>query len=142
SFSLSPIMMSIHSLLLLVSSIYLIGAVHSLTCYINDDEGNLRTQSDEDWKFCSFIPFGTPNGGPRASGIGAATENLSGYETLFGQNSPLYSVLTTCIYEKYDFSKINPKLGADPEYMLRCICNTNGCNKPTSFAKFLAAQKH
>ncbi|GMT05491.1 hypothetical protein PENTCL1PPCAC_27665, partial [Pristionchus entomophagus] len=134
--------MAIHLSLLLLSSIALFGTVHSLTCYVNDDEGNLRTQSNADWKYCGFIPFGSLNGGPRASGIGAATENLRGYESLFGQNSILYQVLATCILEKYDFSKINSNLGAEPEFMFRCVCSTNGCNKPTTFAKFLAAQKH
>ncbi|GMT04570.1 hypothetical protein PENTCL1PPCAC_30869, partial [Pristionchus entomophagus] len=133
--------MTIHLSLLFISFIALFGAVASLTCYENDEEGNTYTRTNAEWKYCSLTPFASPNGNPRANGIGAATENLNSYNALFGQNTNLYQVLATCLYEKYDFSKINPKLGGEPEYMFRCICNTNGCNKPSTFAKFLSSQK-
>ncbi|GMS79938.1 hypothetical protein PENTCL1PPCAC_2113, partial [Pristionchus entomophagus] len=137
----SDTIMSSSRLSLLFIAFFLFSGASALTCFENDDEGNVYSRTNEAWKYCSLIPFAAPNGKGRASGVGAVTENLAGYDATFGQNSKLYKVLTMCIYEQYNFGAINPAFGTEPEYMFRCFCNTDGCNKMTTFHKYLSAQR-
>ncbi|GMR58907.1 hypothetical protein PMAYCL1PPCAC_29102, partial [Pristionchus mayeri] len=121
----------------LLLSLCLLSAVHALICYENDEQGNTHERSSPDFKYCSLIPFGSDSGRGRLSGVSDTTENTSGFDATFAQSSAHYGVLAMCIFEKYDFSAISPVFGPAPEYMFRCFCSTDRCNRESTFSGFL-----
>ncbi|GMT05129.1 hypothetical protein PENTCL1PPCAC_27303, partial [Pristionchus entomophagus] len=128
---------------LLIVSFALISGGRALTCFENDEEGNIYSRTNEAWKYCMLTPFGSVNGQNAVSGIAAMNENLRPIDVSFGQNSKLYKVLTVCIYEKYSFNAVNAAFGDEPEFMFRCYCNTDGCNEASTFSSFLTnLRKH
>ena len=62
------------------------------------------------------------------------------FDKFFEENDRVYTMLSTCMFERYDWPKVwSPKLGSaqktpEVEYTLRCVCNTDFCNSPTSFS--------
>jgi hypothetical protein len=65
------------------------------------------------------------------------------FEKFFEENDNIYNMLSVCLYEKYDWLKAwNPKFhSADKkapgvELTLRCVCNYDLCNGPSSFSAY------
>jgi hypothetical protein len=45
-------------------------------------------------------------------------------------------------FQRYDFSKISLKLSfKEPEFMLRCLCNFNNCNREKNFFGYIKSLK-
>ncbi|GMT04452.1 hypothetical protein PENTCL1PPCAC_26626, partial [Pristionchus entomophagus] len=113
----------------------------ALKCWVNDEGGVPSLKEDPSFTFCIYFPLSSEDGQPRAAGTGPSIEDLRAVEKTFSQTSPLYGVLANCVLEKYSFHLINPALGSEPERLFRCYCQEDGCNRPSSFAHFLATQR-
>nr|CDJ91349.1 hypothetical protein HCOI_01585400 [Haemonchus contortus] len=107
----------------------------ALVCYENDDDGNVKEVSNDEWTYCALIPE-TDRAQGRVFGIGQDVESLTGYDSTFNQSDALYKVLTVCIYEKYDLAKLSPRF-ARPEFLFRCVCNYDRCNSHNTFQGYL-----
>uniref|UniRef100_A0A914E2I4 Uncharacterized protein n=1 Tax=Acrobeloides nanus TaxID=290746 RepID=A0A914E2I4_9BILA len=65
------------------------------------------------------------------------------FDKLFEDNDRIYSMLSTCMFERYDWPKVwSPKFSSgkqkpEVEYTLRCVCNTDLCNGPNSFSSHI-----
>ncbi|VDL62189.1 unnamed protein product [Nippostrongylus brasiliensis] len=107
----------------------------ALICYENDEKGNVKEVSNDQWSYCAFIPESEHTNG-RMFGLGKEVDNLEVYDVAFKQSDDLYKVLTLCVYEKYELDKLSPRFGR-PEFMFRCVCNYNRCNAHKTFQRYL-----
>ncbi|KAH7711659.1 hypothetical protein AAVH_21016 [Aphelenchoides avenae] len=117
--------------------------VSALTCYETSDDGSLAEVTNDAWNYCSMIPSyyeGEELHAGKAFGLGPMNDFTDGYDLSFHAHDPFHTVLSFCVYEKYDFGKFSPKHGIrrrDSEFLFRCVCNTDKCNDPNLFRAFL-----
>ncbi|CAI5452689.1 unnamed protein product [Caenorhabditis angaria] len=125
---------SIHFLLLLG----FVSSTVALTCYENHPvTDEIIEVTSDDYTYCSLVP---KNDGPgRVFGVGPEIDSVQAYDATFKSSVKNYSVLTVCLYEKYDYHFMRSIKTS--EYMFRCVCNFNLCNTPTNFPQFLQKQK-
>ncbi|KAJ1356748.1 hypothetical protein KIN20_014509 [Parelaphostrongylus tenuis] len=112
---------------------------HTLTCFENDDKGNIKEVQSKEWRYCGLIPESGHTKG-RLFGVGDGEETLTGFDIIFQQSNALYKVLTVCVYEKYDLGSVSPHLGG-AEFLFRCMCNYDRCNSHRTFAAYLNNMK-
>ncbi|CAD5229789.1 unnamed protein product [Bursaphelenchus xylophilus] len=125
----------------------LIAKVAGLSCFSNEN-GFLEVIEDSDFKYCVTIPAGHDKDGQPTNasqyGLTADMDDMGGYDEMFVSTT----LLSLCIQEKYDIAAIvkksyGPKFVhklPEPEYMTRCLCSTNYCNKGTTIEDFYSEQ--
>uniref|UniRef100_A0A0N5CI49 Uncharacterized protein n=1 Tax=Strongyloides papillosus TaxID=174720 RepID=A0A0N5CI49_STREA len=131
---------------LFISLISYLQTSHALTCYESKDDGSIIPVRNDTWKYCAIVPalntaYGTSDG--RRFGLGPQNDWTEAYDSTFAYNDNMYKVLTVCIFEKYDFSNINPKMnyGQSVEYIFRCVCNYDRCNSASTFHGYINSMK-
>lgn len=136
--SLSSSLSAFASLLVL-----LVVPAYSLTCYENDSEGGITEVHNSSWSYCAFIPPTEDERTGKVFGLSSLSDSTQNYDVAFSQNDDLYSILTVCILEKYDFGRIagNKFSRHEPEFLFRCVCNYDRCNSATTFNTYLRALK-
>lgn len=116
----------------------------ALTCYDTDDDGRITEVTNASWKYCGLVPdkIGRPGSGT-VFGIGPETDGIGAYASAFSLEDSAYRILTVCFLEMYDFRKISIRVSPrdQPEFLFRCVCNYDRCNKATNFKNFLSSVK-
>ncbi|CAD5225544.1 unnamed protein product [Bursaphelenchus okinawaensis] len=124
-----------------------ISTVSALSCLSNDN-GYLEVIEDPEYKYCITIPPVMGKDGkmtePSQYGLTAEMDDTEIYDELFASST----LISMCIQEKYDFAAIvkqsyGPKFThklPDPEYMTRCLCRSNYCNRGATIDEFYAEQ--
>ncbi|KAI1696232.1 hypothetical protein Ddc_20612 [Ditylenchus destructor] len=75
-------------------------------------------------------------------GMGPDTDILFAYNAAFSMSEDDYRILTVCIYERYDFSRLLPmRDNTAVEFSFRCVCNYDLCNSEPNFSAYLGAIK-
>uniref|UniRef100_A0A914EGH1 Uncharacterized protein n=1 Tax=Acrobeloides nanus TaxID=290746 RepID=A0A914EGH1_9BILA len=107
----------------------LLSGIYSLKCYqTNKETKETSIVEDEGFMFCSVFPFIRDSRhiiSSFADGI-KAEEMDKPFEKFFEDNDRIYSMLSTCLFEKYNWPKVwNPKFNSakqvpEVEYTLRC----------------------
>ncbi|CAD5225546.1 unnamed protein product [Bursaphelenchus okinawaensis] len=136
-------------------------SVQSLACYDNE-AGVVTTVESPDIKFCVVIPERVNDNGKieTASIFGIKKENIASTEqdkltAMLSESNNGHSVVAVCMHEKYDMYKmvinsgvVNPKIAAQTllaqegaSYIVRCVCNTDLCNKGSSIDEFYRSQR-
>uniref|UniRef100_A0A914D4V0 Uncharacterized protein n=1 Tax=Acrobeloides nanus TaxID=290746 RepID=A0A914D4V0_9BILA len=123
---------------------------HALTCYEDDPERGVIKVSDDNFEYCLLfprLPF-DHKGAKRQSGVSGMEygSDDTPFSSILGVTRPNYKVLSLCIYEMYDWPRAlhsSPKFGVapKPDFMLRCVCNFDLCNVPTTFEPYLEGLK-
>ncbi|CAD6193620.1 unnamed protein product [Caenorhabditis auriculariae] len=126
---------------MLVALVLLAGvpAAMALTCWENDRAKEAYEVSNPNWHYCAYIP-GENGQESKVFGIGSEEDSLVPYDTTFQQTDSIYKVLTVCLYEKYDMTKLGGRFKA-AEYLFRCVCNYDLCNAPSNFPQYLKQQR-
>uniref|UniRef100_A0A914E807 Uncharacterized protein n=1 Tax=Acrobeloides nanus TaxID=290746 RepID=A0A914E807_9BILA len=117
----------------------------ALKCFqTNKETKETVIVENENFKFCSIFPslVGSKHLVTSFSD-GLTSEELDKpFEKLYEENDNIYKMLSVCLYEKYDWPKaINPKLHSvlkspTVELTLRCVCNYDLCNSPSTFSTY------
>uniref|UniRef100_A0A914CGD4 Uncharacterized protein n=1 Tax=Acrobeloides nanus TaxID=290746 RepID=A0A914CGD4_9BILA len=119
----------------------------ALRCYrTNKETKETVVVENENYVYCSVFPSlaGNPHL-TKSSSDGLTSEELDKpFEKFFEENDNIYNMLSVCLYEKYDWpSAWNPKFHSankkapEVEYTLRCVCNYDLCNGPSSFSTYI-----
>ncbi|KAH7718344.1 hypothetical protein AAVH_14221 [Aphelenchoides avenae] len=120
-----------------------VASVAALTCYDNDDDGNVQLVDNKEWTYCALIPSHPDSKGnvrpAQTFGLSSANDFTDGYDVAFHQKMPIHKVLSICLLEKYDFNQLvrHSRKSQPIEFLFRCVCNTDGCNNPYDFSGFL-----
>uniref|UniRef100_A0A914DEI5 Uncharacterized protein n=1 Tax=Acrobeloides nanus TaxID=290746 RepID=A0A914DEI5_9BILA len=134
-------------------SLSLPGCIYALKCYQTDSKtGENIVVDDPDFVYCISFPF-VQKGQHKMSGNekihqvtadGLSKDELDNeYGLFFDDSMPEYSLLSMCLFEKYDWPllwKMSPKFsGKKPsiEYQFRCLCNTDFCNGASNIDQYL-----
>ncbi|KAH7730833.1 hypothetical protein AAVH_01882 [Aphelenchoides avenae] len=126
--------------------LFFLSSASSLTCFETDNDGLTHAVTNDAWTYCALTPSRTHNGEMvpgRAFGVGPVTDATEQYDGAFAISEDFYSVLTVCVYEKYDFGKVSPKHMHTnwTEYLFRCVCHYDLCNRETTFSAYLASMR-
>uniref|UniRef100_A0A914EAB0 Uncharacterized protein n=1 Tax=Acrobeloides nanus TaxID=290746 RepID=A0A914EAB0_9BILA len=119
----------------------------ALRCYqTNKETKETVVVENENYVYCSIFPslVGNPHLTKSSSDGLISAELDMPFEKFFEENDNTYNMLSVCLYEKYDWPKTwNPKFhSADKkapeiELILRCVCNYDLCNGPSSFSDYI-----
>uniref|UniRef100_A0A914CRS4 Uncharacterized protein n=1 Tax=Acrobeloides nanus TaxID=290746 RepID=A0A914CRS4_9BILA len=137
----------------LLLALYLLGFACALKCYQTDSKtGENVIVDDSDFVYCISFPF-VQKGQHKivgkdkiftATADGLTKDELDNdYELFFDDSMPEYSLLSICLFEKYDWPvlwKMSPKFSGKKlsiEYQFRCLCNTDLCNGASQIEKYL-----
>ncbi|GMR58512.1 hypothetical protein PMAYCL1PPCAC_28707, partial [Pristionchus mayeri] len=113
-----------HSFFSLLFSIGFLTAAAALSCY-DENKGITLLRSDPSFKYCSIEPGKEENGKGRLAGMSIETDdNLSGYDALFGQSNPTYSIRSICVLDKHTFPWMDRAHSSENQF--RCVCATDG----------------
>jgi hypothetical protein len=114
----------------------------------------VETTNDE-FTYCVLLPERIENNKyieGKAFGVGPSSDSTESYDKIFKITNNMYKVLSMCIYEvrlilvltnisslqRYDFGKISPRFAfKQPEFMLRCFCNFDNCNREKNFFGYI-----
>ncbi|KAI6188929.1 hypothetical protein M3Y98_00407300 [Aphelenchoides besseyi] len=111
----------------------LVHCTNALTCFETNDDGDMVEVSNDEWTYCVILPERIEDNKfveGRAFGVGPNSDSTTAYDKMFAVSSDLYRILSLCVQERYDFGRISPKFTfKQPEFMLRCFCNYDLCNK-------------
>uniref|UniRef100_A0A0N5AGD1 Uncharacterized protein n=1 Tax=Syphacia muris TaxID=451379 RepID=A0A0N5AGD1_9BILA len=103
-------------------------------------EGEIKEVSNSDWNYCMLIPQTTSNlMRGRLSGIGPVNDYTKIYDETFSSSNSLYTILSMCILERYNFTPLFKQRKLEPEFMFRCVCNYDKCNSEANFQNYLSA---
>uniref|UniRef100_A0A914D4I5 Uncharacterized protein n=1 Tax=Acrobeloides nanus TaxID=290746 RepID=A0A914D4I5_9BILA len=124
----------------------LASGIYSLKCYqTNKETKEMIIVEDDEYVLCSVFPFIRDSRhlvDSVADGL-KAEEMDKPFDKFFEDNDHIYSMLSTCMFERYGWPKVwSPKFNSarqvpEVEYTLRCVCNTNLCNSPNSFSSHI-----
>ncbi|CAD5229791.1 unnamed protein product [Bursaphelenchus xylophilus] len=144
--------------LLVLTCIY---TASGLSCYSNE-EGMVTTIDSPEIKFCAVIPERIDDDGKvdNAHMFGLTNDDIAVTEqtkidALLNESNDGHSVVAICMHEKYDMYKlvinsgqVNPKIAAQTllgqqgsNYVVRCVCNTDLCNKGATVDDFYRSQR-
>ncbi|KAI1699817.1 hypothetical protein DdX_17108 [Ditylenchus destructor] len=123
--------------LICVVILFAVPAFDALACYESVGGRNMIME-DPAWKYCAIVPawIGDERNGSRF-GTGPGIDHMLFIDVAFSVNSPSYRLLSYCYYEMYKFAA--PMMGADAEFMLRCVCNYDLCNSETDISKYFTS---
>uniref|UniRef100_A0A914DYV7 Uncharacterized protein n=1 Tax=Acrobeloides nanus TaxID=290746 RepID=A0A914DYV7_9BILA len=119
----------------------------ALICYKSDFEtGETVMVSNSDFVYCVSFHY---NKDSRKSDKthkpfldGVTKEELEeDYGMLLNSDTSVYSVLSLCLFEKYDWAKLNLSKRSI-EFQFRCLCDQDLCNGGEKFEDYLENLKH
>lgn len=110
--------------------IVMISSVNSLICYESFNNGTIIANDDIENKFCIIIVSPFQKIITKRFPVKENEDNIQLYDHILSQNIKTYQIVDICIYERYD-------LLDNVEYLFRCICNKDKCNKGHSLHTFL-----
>ncbi|KAH7708784.1 hypothetical protein AAVH_23954 [Aphelenchoides avenae] len=103
--------------------------------------GEVHERTNDNWLFCATVPthyYGNKFIQGRAFGV-PIDEDTESFMGMFAATTRRYAVLSACIYEKYKFDSISPKMKMVPSFLFRCVCNYDRCNRETEFNAYLSS---
>ncbi|CAJ0944806.1 unnamed protein product, partial [Mesorhabditis belari] len=117
--------------------------INSLTCAQTDDEGHTQLHSNPMWRFCVLIT--AANDRPKGIAYGLVDlpviereVEIDIYKMAFERNTEQQSILSLCLLERYNGTYKSPKT----EYIFRCVCNSDRCNRHSNLHTFIKGLKH